>query len=75
MRLVDGDIVIRSDDLPDGVTTNFAQGVLLEFSPPGKITADSLASFMESNPRIGAEGRTQRLEVSVIGEVRVVGGG
>lgn len=75
MRLVDGDDVIRSDDLPDGVTTNFAQGVLLEFSPPGKITAESLGSFMESNPSIGAEGRTQRIEVSVIGEVRVVGGG
>lgn len=75
MRLVDGDNVIRSDDFPDGVTTNFSQGVLLEFSPPGKVTAESLAAFMESNPQIGGEGRTQRIEVSVIGEVRVVGGG
>lgn len=73
-QLVDGDTIIRSDDLPDGVTTNLAQGTLLEFSPPGKVTADSLAGFMERDPWIGGEGRTQRIEVSVIGEVRVLGG-
>lgn len=73
-QLLDGDTVIRTDELPNGVSSNLAQGTLLEFSPPGKVTAESLEDFMASNPWIGADGRTQRIEVSVIGEVRVIGG-
>jgi len=74
LRLMDGSVVIRTDDLPPSVSTNFQQGVLLEFSPPGKITEASLRAFQDSDPWIGADGKATHLEVSLIGEVRVAGG-
>lgn len=74
LRLMDGATVIRTDDMPAGVSTNFASGVLLEFSPPGRITEETLTAFMESVPRITTDTRTSRLEVSLIGEVRILGG-
>lgn len=75
LRLMDGETVIRTDELPPSVGTNFPEGMLLEFSPPGKITPESLGAFMERDPWIGADGRTHHIEVSVIGEVRALGGG
>lgn len=74
LRLMDGSVVIRTDELPPSVSTNFQQGVLLEFSPPGKITEASLRAFQDSDPWIGADGKATHLEVSLIGEVRVAGG-
>lgn len=74
LRLMDGNVVVRSDDLPSGVTVSFPQGLLLEFSPPGKVTADSLEEFMNGDPWIRGDGRTTRIQVSLIGEVRTEGG-
>lgn len=71
LQLRVGASVIRSDDLPAGVSTNLPQGLVLAFSPPGKVTAESLGDLIETSPRVWAGGRTYFIDVSVIGEVRV----
>lgn len=62
--------IVRRDELPSGVSTNLPQGVVLEFSPPGKVVEDSLLDLLEIQPRVSAGGKTFVLEISVIGEVR-----
>lgn len=72
LRLLDGDSVIREDDLPRGVSTNLPGGTVLVFSPPGKITDESLSALLDSSPWIRTSDTLYDLEVSLIGEVRAV---
>ncbi len=61
--------VVRTVELPDSVTLNEPAGVLMSFTSPGMVVF---------NPRVGryldltVDGEAKKLEVSKIGEVRVV---
>lgn len=63
--------VIRHFDLPAGATLNVTAGsAFLQFTPPGKVDAASLAAL--PNPlRIVTSGGSYDLQISLIGEVRV----
>jgi len=62
---------IRTFDLPEAASLNVPSGTtLLEFTPPGKVDLASLAAL--PNPfTISSNGRTQDVQVSLIGEVRL----
>lgn len=63
--------VIRRFDLPTGATLNVTVGsAFLQFTPPGKVDAASLAA-LPTPLRITTTGGTYDLQVSLIGEVRV----
>lgn len=73
LEVRDGATVIRRDELPDGVSTNLPQGVVLSFTPPGKVTPASLAAVQALSPYISTGKSTYQLEFSLIGEVRAQG--
>ena len=66
--------VIRRYELPDNVTFSASDGVILSFTPPGKVDADSL-SLVDDDLSITAGGKVYDIEISLIGEVRMAGGG
>lgn len=59
--------VLKTFDLPDGVSTNWPKGVKLTFTPPGKVA--SLA-VLPSDLSVVADGKTTKLTLSLIGEVK-----
>lgn len=59
--------LIRTEDLPAGVTTDLPT---LVFTPPGKISADSFA-LVENGISVTSKDGTTKLVVSIIGEVMV----
>lgn len=59
--------VIRREELPAGLNTNLPEGVVLIFTPPGKIRPDFVPAPGEY--WVEADGRRLELEFSVIGEV------
>lgn len=68
------DAVIRSFELPAGASLNVTAGsAFLQFTPPGKVDAASLAS-LPSPLRITTTGGVYDLQISLIGEVKVTGG-
>lgn len=56
--------------LPSGVTSNWPQGTPLVFTPPGKVDSASMVDF-PSILTVTAKGKSTRLQISLIGEVRV----
>lgn len=63
-----GAAVIRTEELPGGVSTNLPAELV--FTPPGKLAEDSLEALRAAQPLwIQTSERQYRLEVSVIGEV------
>lgn len=66
--------VIRRFELPEDASINAPDGTLLVFTPPGKVDEASLASLPDPF-QVTAGGQVTQLEVSLIGEVRIVGGG
>lgn len=73
LEVRDGATVIRRDELPAGVSTNLPQGVVLSFTPPGKVTPASLAAVEAISPYISTGKGVYHLQFSLIGEVRVQG--
>lgn len=65
VREVGSGRLIRSEDLPSGVTTSLPT---LVFTPPGKISAASFALVENGITVTGSKGTT-KLVVSIIGEV------
>lgn len=64
--------VVRTFELPVGSTLSVGQGTVLEFTPPGKVLASSLATLTDGGPfSLTVNGETTVLCVSLIGEVRV----
>lgn len=61
--------ILRSETLPNEVTTNMPQGQVLLFTPPGKVEINSLASAQDYY--IATSDGMSYFEFSVIGEVRV----
>lgn len=62
--------VLKTFELPNGVTSNWPTGQALVFTPPGKVLPSSLTSLPESLEITSSEGRVTRLTVSLIGEVK-----
>jgi len=59
---------IRTFELPKDMTTNLPEGDILIFTPPGKVDETSLAQL--SNLTITVNGKTYKLTISLIGEVK-----
>lgn len=66
---VESGAVLKRFELPSMVTTNWPENQALRFTPPGRIQADTLTQ-LPSPITVSAGGRTTRLTVSLIGEVR-----
>lgn len=66
--------VIRRFELNTGASLNVSDGTLLTFTPPGKVDPASLAG-LPSPLQLTTGGNTYDLQISLIGEVRVAGGG
>jgi len=62
---------LKRFDMPNGVTSNWPQNAPLVFTPPGKVDASYMAEFPASLT-VTANGRSTRLQISLIGEVRTV---
>lgn len=65
VREVDSGRLVRTEELPSGVTTNLPN---LVFTPPGKISADSFA-LVRDGISVSSSAGTTMLQVSIIGEV------
>lgn len=65
-----GGPVLRTFELPAGVSTNLPQGSSLHFTPPGKVDPATLAALPDPLT-ITANGTTYRVTISLIGEVRL----
>lgn len=65
VREVDSGRLVRTEELPAGVTTNLPR---LVFTPPGKISSDSFPSVAEGIT-VNTSTGTTTLRVSIIGEV------
>lgn len=63
--------VFQTYELAETVTTNFSDGILLEFQPTGKITSTSL-NALPKPVTLTTESRTYQMTISLIGEVKVV---
>lgn len=74
VRRADDDALIRSFALPSQASLNVEDGTLLAFTPPGKVDEETLKDLPDPF-RITAKDKVYDLEVSLIGEVRVAGGG
>jgi type II secretory pathway pseudopilin PulG len=61
--------VLRRFTLPRTVTTNLPSGLILTFTPPGKVEPSTLAALPDPL-LMSASGKTTRLTISLIGEVR-----
>lgn len=61
--------VLKTFELPRGVSSNWPQGLAIVFTPPGKVDSESLIGF-PTNLNVFANDRTTYLEISLIGEVR-----
>lgn len=68
-RVSDGSLLRRFEFEP-GVVLNLPDGQVLVFTPPGTVLPASLAALPDP-VEIQAGGTTYRLDVSLIGEVRV----
>lgn len=68
IRNADNGAVLRTFELPDGVSTNLPQGTSLVFTPPGKVDAGTLAALPEPLT-VTANGTVYTVTVSLIGEV------
>jgi type II secretory pathway pseudopilin PulG len=66
--------VIRRYELNADAALNVSDGTLLAFTPPGKVDPASLAS-LPTPLQLTTNGTTYDLQISLIGEVRVAGGG
>lgn len=66
--------VIRRFELNSDATLNVSDGTLLAFTPPGKVDSASLDA-LPSPLQLTTNGETYDLQISLIGEVRVAGGG
>lgn len=62
---------LKRFDMPSGVTSNWPQNSPLVFTPPGKVDLGSMADFPTSLT-VTAKGKSTRLQISLIGEVRTV---
>lgn len=72
-RVSDGNI-LRRYELDGNVVHNLPDGMVLEFTPPGAITSeslDALGDLSDGGIRLTVAGTTYAVEVSLIGEVRV----
>jgi len=67
--LADGTL-LRTFTLDPGATLNLADGQALVFTPPGAVLPASLAALPDPLEVVAA-GTTYRLDISLIGEVRV----
>ncbi|XOB98009.1 prepilin-type N-terminal cleavage/methylation domain-containing protein [Deinococcota bacterium DY0809b] len=68
VRSKDGKVV-RTVELPDSVTLDEPAGELMRFTSPGMVKFNAnVGRFLD----LTVDGKTQQLEVSKIGEVRVV---
>lgn len=68
-RASDGS-VLRTFDIPASVATNLPMGQVLTFTPPGRVDTASLQA-LPSPLTMTVNGHTFKLQVSVIGEVKV----
>lgn len=68
IRDADSGAILRSFELPAGVTSNLPQGTSLVFTPPGKVDAATLAALPDPLT-LSANGTTYHATVSLIGEV------
>lgn len=62
--------VLRAFELDANAQLNVPDGIVLVFTPPGAVDAASLAALPDPI-EIVAAGTTYRMEISLIGEVRV----
>jgi len=62
---------LKRFDIPNNVTSNWPQNSPLVFTPPGKVDVSSMSEFPASLT-VTANGRSTRLQISLIGEVRTV---
>lgn len=69
LRNTESNQVLKTFTLPSGVSSNWPQLEVVTFTPPGKVDPTSLEGF-PAELSITANGRTTRLEISLIGEVR-----
>lgn len=73
IRDVNTGTVLRSFDLPTSVATNLPSGQVFVFGPPGRIDLTSSTwSDLSNHITLSVNGRTYQLEVSIIGEVKVI---
>jgi len=68
---VGGGSAFRTFELPATVTTNLPEGASLVFTPPGRIDPATLQALPDPLT-LDANGVGYRLEISLIGEVRLV---
>lgn len=61
---------LRTFDIPSSVTTNMPMGQVLTFTPPGRVDLASLQA-LPSPLTLTVNGHTFKLQVSLIGEVKV----
>ena len=70
IREVKSAAVLRTFDVPTSVTTNLPMGQVLVFTPPGRVDLTSLQNLPDPLT-LTVNGHTFKLEVSLIGEVKV----
>ncbi len=65
--------VLRTFEIPASVATNLPSGQVFVFGPPGRIDLTSSTwSNLGNHITLTVNGRTYQLEVSIIGEVKVI---
>lgn len=74
VRNSDNDELIRRFELPENASLNVDDGPLLAFTPPGKVDEATLNALPKPF-RITSNDNVYDLQISLIGEVRVSGGG
>ncbi len=60
---------LKRFELPPSVSTNLPEGLVLTFTPPGKVDATTLDALPEQ-VTVSASGKTTELTISLIGEVK-----
>lgn len=70
VQLASDGTVLRTFDIPPSVVTNLPMGQVLTFMPPGRVDTASLQA-LPSPLTMTVNGHTFKLQVSVIGEVKV----
>ncbi|MCC6311402.1 MAG: type II secretion system protein [Trueperaceae bacterium] len=69
LRNTDTNAELKRFVLPNGVSSNWPVGTPLRFTPPGKVDTTSMGSF-PSALTVTGNGKTTKLQISLIGEVR-----
>lgn len=62
--------VLKTFELPNGVSSNWPADRALVFTPPGKVQPSTLTSLPNPLTITSSKGRVTRLTVSLIGEVK-----